>query len=245
MKPIKLYKDLSIPLYIGETDIKRRVSPTPPTPITYLTNWKIVGNSEVHDTEIWSCGEYNPIDGKWHILVQPLGGSIADIALTEPLRKVNDVVDTIEFPSSIEGKALVTRIYTQAKVRDLEFERIGQLNNRIRFRSKILETKHYSVNAKCNILFDQYICMSILDANTTNQPYVIASYVEQLYLYCPLDIDTNDKFNEQYGDEDIIYELVSPTTELINIPQIAEADSYSCVISQGGKAVSWSSFITD
>ena len=57
---------------------------------------------EPQPTEIWSCGEYNPIDGKYHILVQPLGGSIADIALTEPLRKVNNVADTIEFPDSSE-----------------------------------------------------------------------------------------------------------------------------------------------
>ena len=84
-------------------------TPVPPIPITYLTKWKIVGNSEVHGNEIWSCGEYNPTDGKYHILVQPLGGSIADIALAEPLRKVNDVADIIEFPSDTEGKALVTR----------------------------------------------------------------------------------------------------------------------------------------
>lgn len=72
-------------------------------PITYLTQWKIVGNSEVHGQEIWSCGEYNPIDGKYHILVQPQGGSIADIALTEPLRKVNNIADTIEFPAALEA----------------------------------------------------------------------------------------------------------------------------------------------
>lgn len=72
-------------------------------PVTYLTKWKIVGNSEVHGTEIWSCGEYSEVDGKYHILVQPLGGSIADIALDEPLRKVNDVADTIEFPVVLEA----------------------------------------------------------------------------------------------------------------------------------------------
>ena len=44
---------------------------------------------------------------------------------------------------------------------------------------------------------------------------------------------------------EIIYELATPTTETIQVPQIEEADSYSCVISQGGKAVEWSSFDTD
>ena len=37
-------------------------------PITYLTQWKIVGNSEVHGNEIWSCGEYNATDGKYLFL---------------------------------------------------------------------------------------------------------------------------------------------------------------------------------
>lgn len=59
-------------------------------------------------TEIWSCGEYNATDGKYHILVQPQGGSIAGIALDEPLRKVNDIADTLEYPLGISGKALLT-----------------------------------------------------------------------------------------------------------------------------------------
>lgn len=109
--------------------------------------------------EIWSCGEYNPTDGKYHILVKPQGGSIADIALTEPLRKVNDVADTIEFPSGTEGKALLTIRVEESG---------GELS--------------------------------------------------------PLD---------------------TPTTELVDAPQIEEAESYSMVISQGGKAVSWSSFTTE
>ena len=44
---------------------------------------------------------------------------------------------------------------------------------------------------------------------------------------------------------EIIYELVTPTTETIQVPQIEEAESYSCIISQGGKAVSWSGFETE
>lgn len=62
----------------------------------------------MHGNEIWSCGEYNPTDGKYHILVQPQGGNIADISLTEPLRKVNDVTDTLEYPTETSGKALLT-----------------------------------------------------------------------------------------------------------------------------------------
>lgn len=151
-----LYEDLSVHLYEGEPITKK--APTPP-PITYLIQWKIVGNSEVHGNEIWSCGEYNATDGKYHILVQPLGGSIADIALDEPLRKVNDVVDTIEFPSGTGGKALLTTRVEESG---------GELS--------------------------------------------------------PLD---------------------TPITELINVPQIQEANSYTCVIIPSSKTISWSDFITD
>ena len=48
---------------------------------------------------------------------------------------------------------------------------------------------------------------------------------------------------EESGGE--LSPLDTPTTELIDAPQIAEADSYTCVISQGAKAVEWSSFETD
>ena len=130
---------------------------TPPIPITYLTQWKIVGNSEVHGNEIRSCGEYNATDGKYHILVQPLGGSIADIALTEPLRKVGNVADTLAYPTETSGKALLTT-------------RVAEIDEEL----------------------------------------------------LPLD---------------------TPTTELVDVPQIQEANSYSCVIIPGGKAVSWSEFL--
>ena len=44
---------------------------------------------------------------------------------------------------------------------------------------------------------------------------------------------------------EILLQLATPTTELIDAPQIEEADSYSMVISQGAKAVEWSSFTTN
>jgi len=44
---------------------------------------------------------------------------------------------------------------------------------------------------------------------------------------------------------ELIYEFETPTTELVDAPQIEEAESYSMVIGQGGKAVEWSSFETE
>lgn len=59
-------------------------------------------------TEIWSCGEYSETDSKYHVVVLPTGKQAVDIVLDEPLRKVNDIADTLEYPLGISGKALLT-----------------------------------------------------------------------------------------------------------------------------------------
>lgn len=218
-------------------------------PITYLTQWKIVGNSEMHGQEIWSCGEYNATDGKYHILVQPLGGSIADIALTEPLRKVNDVADTIEFPSDTEGKVLVTRPLGSETLRANNFSMAASK----RFLTYTLrDNKQEEAAVVTNTL--------IAGLTTYSYIYLYAHYTEEgIYGSCknagnhlcvtdPSFIE-DGKMTQAFRDfiegKEIIYELATPTTELVDAPQIAEAESYTCVISQGGKAVEWSSFETE
>lgn len=217
-------------------------TPAPPTPITYLTQWKIVGNSEVHGNEIWSCGEYNLIDGKYHILVQPQGGSIVDIALTEPLRKINNVVDTIEFPSGTEVKALVTRNILSYLLENLMWIKHGT------------ENRYYAVIKALN-------CVIPSVSNTSVVPLILCNKYTTV---CHADRLKNDKqltairSSSDYlsvmdsdltsGSDiqgEILLQLATPTTELVDAPQIEEADSYSMVISQGGKAVEWSSFITN
>lgn len=220
----------------------------PATPIVYLTQWKIVGNSEVHDNEIWSCGEYNPIDGKWHILVQPQGGSIADIALDEPLRKVNDVADTIEFPSDTEGKALVIRPFGSILIGNATFS-ASPTNitdvKRKRF-NDITVKPTISNNDVANIL------CSAFEVKSANSTYLCNKGISvdtsgNIQIYDPDYNTTSDinNFKAAYADAEVIYEAETPTTELVDAPQIAEADSYSMVISQGAKAVEWSSFETE
>lgn len=53
---------------------------------------------------------------------------------------------------------------------------------------------------------------------------------------------TADQFRTANADIEVIYELATPTTELVDAPQIQEAESYTCVISQGAKSVEWSGF---
>jgi hypothetical protein len=235
MKPIKLYTDLSFHLYEGEA-AKKRGAPTP----TYLTQWKIVGNSEVHGQEIWSCGEYNSTDGKYHILVQPLGGSIADIALDAPLRKVNDVADTIEFPSDTEGKALVTRNLDSLDISNVEWE-----NARypvLRFQYQISGLKDGTGNYLC-AKYESLPAQTLLDNSEDKSIWVYNTYMrirDEDYAK-----KTSEEFRQDNIGVEVIYELATPTTELVDAPQIQEADSYSCVIRQGAKAVSWSSFETE
>ena len=197
--------------------------------------------------EIWSCGEYNATDGKYHILVQPLGGSIADIALDEPLRKVNDVADTIEFPSETEGKALVTRknIFIQKSFNGGYFDSTGTVffSNLISDDIvKITYVDRFTISI-CNKLETSYI-FAMRNANmiamgTYNGAAIFRNYeIEQT-------VDAYKAWLATLGELDLICQLATPTTELVDAPQIEEADSYSMVISQGGKAVEWSGFETE
>ena len=224
-------------------------TPAPPPPITYLTQWMIVGNSEVHGNEIWSCGEYNPTDGKYHILVQPQGGSIADIALTEPLRKVNDVADTIEFPSGTEGKALVTRSIRGEKLIEPRLS-WSYINKQYRFYRQFFNNPTIIKPATADII-PQVLC-ALYEPITTNQSFLNSKNginISHAYNVLFINDDTLngsvDALLEKIANVSYYSVLVTPTTELVDAPQIEEADSYSMVISQGGKAVEWSSFDTD
>ena len=223
---------------------------------TYLTQWKIVGNSEVHGNEIWSCGEYNATDGKYHILVQPLGGSIADIALTEPLRKVNDIADTIEFPSNAEGKALVTRVLKSVDMSTQSFTDQSSLKAGM-FDISLIDRKYTYQSAVLSPIYTQIEPQSssanaAASLNSKECCYFYSSnpsynrYAPKLYFYNTDFVDASiEEIQTALQGIEVIYELATPTTELVDAPQIEKADSYSMVISQGAKAVEWSSFETE
>ena len=220
---------------------------TPPTPITYLTQWKIVGNSEVHGQEIWSCGEYSSVDGKYHILVQPLGGSIADIALTEPLRKVNNVADSIEF---VNGVATVTRRLYYNEMGNVSWSSLfrqdyGKYVYVCRGLTNIAEAGNDGTVS--NILCSIYDATTPALAFTCAREGICINSGAVLIVYDDNYSGENDyqDFLTHIQDTEFICKLATPTTEVIQVPQIQEANSYSCVISQGGKAVEWSSFITE
>ena len=221
-----------------------------PTPITYLTQWKIVGNSEVHGNEIWSCGEYNATDGKYHILVQPQGGSIADIALDAPLRKIENISDTIEFPSGTEGKALVTRNIASILLGDISF-RYNANSDRLCFDAPYSSNRSFAnialkTNQGGNLMVASYQAGSwSFASDDVNIDMCIGMSGNGDLRMRDLRYNDLETFKAHIADYELLFLLATPTTELVDAPQIAEADSYSCVISQGAKAVSWSSFETD
>ena len=213
-------------------------------PITYLTQWKIVGNSEVHDNEIWSCGEYNATDGKYHIFIQPQGGSIVDIALTEPLRKVNNVADTIEFPSETEGKALVTRNIAELSVAGnvLSYRNTNREDEwRWNLRGSAKGTDYQTIG---NIVCSNYNSLPSLQTFARNTGIGIESN-GVIVLFDKTYNQQTDKeaLEAANANTKYIFELASPTTELVDAPQIEEAESYTCVTIPGSKALSWSEFI--
>ena len=216
-------------------------TPAPPTPITYLTQWAIAGNSEVHGNEIWSCGEYSAVDGKYHILVQPQGGNIADIALTEPLRKDNSVADTIEFPSDTEGKALVTRNLKAFSLEGKSWNTNAAPRYILYLTDRELDFPENS-REQAVILCNTYTDTTFI--NTYNTDKTIGVVWNGNYnLISIRDTDVVTPQTDITGEA--IFKLATPTTELVDAPQIEEADSYTCVISQGAKAVEWSDFITE
>lgn len=216
-------------------------------PVVFLTQWKIVGNSEIYGEEIWSCGEYNATDGKYHILIQPLGGNITNIALNEPLRKVNDVADIIEFPSGTEGKALVIRVFGRVDLgRDMSWN-FSSLSNRM-FSNTDIGCKYVPTTLVANILCSVYNAIS--NEDTLNGIVGIATQPAGTGAICVYDDNYNtsaskNDFVAHLQGVELVFELVTPIIELVDVPQIAEAESYSCVISQDAKAVSWSSFETN
>lgn len=209
-------------------------------PVTYLTQWKIVGNSEVHGTEIWSCGEYSAIDGKYHILVKPLGGSITDIALTEPLRKAGNVADSIEFPSETEGKALVTR-----RLNIVDWSNTIRKNTSPVYFYIVLSDIALKSNNLLSAKYPTYnYTESISEFGELGMKGHATSSIIMLVNGAMADY-TATQFRTANADVEIIYELATPTTELVDAPQIEESDSYTCEISQGAKAIGWSSLTTD
>lgn len=222
------------PFPISPTDTYTSVNDTPYSAFEYKKN-----------VEIWSCGEYSEVDNKWHIRILPEGYGIVDIALNEPLRKVNDVADIIEFA---DGVAMPKRKFGSVILSNL-FWRIQQINTseRYRFTTGSLMSVIKKTSGYANILtplFDVAIADDVYAGKVQGISVAISG---SIFLY---DVNYNqaddlNAFLEHIQGVEFVYELATPTTEVIQVPQIEEAESYTCIISQGGKAVEWSSFETE
>lgn len=212
--------------------------------IVILTAWKLMGNSEVHGQEIWSCGEYSELDNKWHIRILPEGYGVVDIALDEPLRKVGDVADSIEF---INGVATLTRVFGSDNMGDMSWS-ANYTSGKYRYSTTNIATlvkRPETGDIPANMLCPIYSIWGVNRIyNYSKEGLGVSKIDGTLYLYDSNYKDANrvTELKQHLQGVELIYELATPTTETIQVPQIQEADSYSCVISQGGKAVSWSSF---
>lgn len=205
----------------------------------YLTQWKVEGNSVVDNNAILSCGDLGQ-DGKYHVKISN-GVTIYDIPLTEPLRKVNDVADSIEFA---DGVATVTRKIGRTTLDSFSWVFFPQTHRWGCYTTDIKPASSWrnAANILCaiyNTFSDQMISegtVGICMLAAERMMIYDSNYTESSY---------QTDFEAHIANVELIYELATPTTETIQVPQIAEADSYTCEISQGGKAISWSSFSTE
>jgi hypothetical protein len=207
---------------------------------------------EPQPTEIWSCGDLEQ-DGKYHVKISN-GVTIFDIPLTEPLRKVDNVADTIEFAN---GVATLTRNFASADLGSFTWlTRSTKQTGKNRYStSSNLEVLPNCIGLLPNTtiiataLCSKYNVLAYGDTYYNNEGIEVfdSSNVSngQIIIYdSNVDTLTRSDFKNYIQGVELIYQI-TPTTELVDAPQIAEADSYSCVISPGGKAVSWSSFLTE
>lgn len=227
------------------------VSPFAVSPTDTYTSANETTYSEFEHTEhkeIWSCGEYNATDDKWHILVQSQGGSIADIALTEPLRMVDNVADTIEFPSGTDGKALVTRNITSYIITQSSTFGWDATNTASTKRMALVDTRGLTLSpsgGRKNVLCPLYNSLGVGETYS-NEGISIAGSNNGVGIrdanYDCLTDESKNAFKAHVMGMEILYVAVTPTTELVDAPQIEEAESYTCVTIPGSKALGWSGF---
>lgn len=201
-------------------------------PITYLTQWKLVGNSEVIGEQILSCGDLGE-DGKYHILIKA-DSKVIDIPLDEPLRKVGDVADTIEFPSDTPNTARVTRNIGSVDLGSLEWS----YNNNLNLFSTIYPyVKNYKtgkggigLNTIYKIASEaSYPSWSQFPDNTIAVgSYYFSTQQEDSSIVikdtsCKTAKDLTSNLSQCY----LLYELATSTTSYISVPNIPLTKAYS------------------
>ena len=201
------------------------------------------------NSEIWSCGELSATDNKYHIYVQS-NGKVFDIALTEPLRKVNDVADKIEFA---DGVATVTRYFASGDMGDYTYTTQGPISlDTYRLRSDTIITlvkRTSSSSVIANALCAIYPTDRATEIYTTRATGIAIDNTGVIYAF-DKDFsypDSDSAFKTAMRGVELIYELATPITETITVPEIevSKTDTYTQIISQGAKAVAWTSFDPD
>lgn len=199
------------------------------------------GNSEVRDGQILSCGDYNEQTGKYDIRIFN-GVSVVTISLDEPLRKVGDVADNIEFPTDTPNTARVTRkigsvdIGSQKWIKqsfsyDVQCDRFAcqTINKSLGYYNILTE---YPQNIAIITNFAQ-VNGEFCSGNNNN----INVYISQLkdkYL-------TANDFANAHKGKMILFELATPTTSYVSVPTIQASNTYTPM----NMALGWSAFTYD
>lgn len=201
--------------------------PNKSQPITFLTQWKLVGNSEVIGEQILSCGDLQD-DGKYHVLIKA-DSRVIDIPLDEPLRKVGNVGDTIEFPTDTPNIAKVTRNYIKADYNKCIITKTyDSAKNHYRYRA----TFHNVYKPNLPGDRDKWLLSSYYPANLSpfyfEEDKGIAIYSGYIYYYDSEREDLEgDEMKQFISQFDLIYRAATPIVEYISVPNIPLAKTYS------------------
>lgn len=172
--------------------------------------------------QILSCGDLGE-DDKYHVLIKA-DSKVIDIPLDEPLRKVGNVADTMEFPTDTPNTARVTRRIKSMNLSNLQY--------RVMYDNTTGTSKYvvvmlpsdaaYTTKLLCDKLSNEYNAGQIY-----NGAFGIANRNDGNVQVGFPNVKTTDDYYAQAKEATILYELAEPTTSYISVPSIPLAKAYS------------------
>lgn len=167
--------------------------------------------------EASECINYEPYGYKIPIKVSNENGTevkMTNIYLDEPLRKVGDYADYIDFQNQ-----KVVRQIKKTTINSLSFQTYSALNNYYRYETITLQDKLFTESQSTNVL------SNVLQTVNYNKTTVNNSIAERsnynLLRILSSEYSTLEELENAIGEEEVYYVLSSPIEKSIDLPEIS------------------------